>query len=137
MAVGALFTSVAFLVMKISCTYVNLDYGIKSSALWPICGYMLLDLGNLCIYPILLSTIGRFAPAKYRSFMMAVAYASMGVGCYYAGYLTSLFDLIGPSGIFTIIFWILLGVCIALLVLLKPLSKLTSYEEKPKTPVAA
>jgi len=101
----------------------------KSAMYWLIFAYLLHTVGELCASPVALSFITKLAPAKYGALMMGVYFAATGLGNKVAGILGESAENAGDINVFlgititTAIFGVLV------LLLLKPLKRLTHGAE--------
>lgn len=123
MAVGTMIMGTGFLMMT-AASYQAETMG-KAMLIWLILSYLLQVLGELSSSPVALSFITKLAPARYGSIMMGLYFAATGLGNKLAGVVGSLAENAGEFEIFTGIFIFTAVFGILLLLLLKPLKRLT------------
>lgn len=101
----------------------------KSAMIWLVLAYLFHTIGELCASPVALSFITKLAPIKYAAFMMGAYFAATGIGNKVAGFVGQLSEGAGEFQVFTgiAIFCILFGILV--LLLLKPLKRLTHGAE--------
>ena len=133
MAIGVIIMAFGFFFMTKASTEVVLEGDEiiqKSAMIWLILAYLFHTLGELCASPVALSFITKLAPAKYAAFMMGAYFAASGIGNKLAGFVGELSEGAGEFQIFTgiAIFGITFGFLI--IVILKPLKRLTHGAEE-------
>ena len=96
---------------------------------WLVLAYLFHTIGELCSSPVALSFITKLAPVKYASLMMGVYFAATGLGNKVAGVIGESASEFGEYAIFSgiTIFTVLFGILVILL--LKPLKRLTHGAE--------
>lgn len=101
----------------------------SSAMYWLILAYLFHTIGELCSSPVSLSFITKLAPLKYASIIMGLYWAATGLGNKIAGLIGQSAQNLGEFEIFTgiAIIWSLIGVFVILL--LKPLKRLTHGAE--------
>ena len=123
MAVGVIITGLGFGFMSMA----SLEYTESGSSamFWLVLAYFLHTVGELCTFPVALSFITKVAPVKYVSIMMGVFWAATGLGNKVAGLIGEFSQQAGEFEIFTgiLVFCGLFGILVILL--LKPLKRLT------------
>ena len=132
MAVGVIVMGFGFFFMTKASTEVVMDgenIVEKSAMIWLVLAYLFHTLGELCASPVALSFITKLAPLKYASFMMGAYFAATGLGNKLAGLVGGLSEGAGEFQVFTgiAIFCSLFGILIILI--LKPLKRLTHGAE--------
>ncbi len=102
---------------------------------WLVLAYLFHTVGELCASPVALSFITKLAPLKYASFMMGAYFAASGLGNKLAAFLGEKSQSAGELQIFTgiAIFCTLTGIIV--LLILKPLKRLTHGAEDLKNPL--
>ncbi|CAL2059023.1 peptide MFS transporter [Tenacibaculum sp. 190524A05c] len=135
MAIGVIIMAFGFFFMSKASTEVvmNGDEIVEKSAMiWLVLAYLFHTIGELCASPVALSFITKLAPVKYASFMMGAYFAATGLGNKLAGFVGGLSEGAGEFQVFTgiAIFCTLFGVLI--LLILKPLKRLTHGAEDIK-----
>ncbi|HED10061.1 MAG TPA: MFS transporter, partial [Caldithrix abyssi] len=105
--------------------------------IWLILSYLLQVIGELSASPVALSFITKLAPARYGSIMMGVYFAATGLGNKLAGFVGSLAENAGEFEVFTGIFVFTSAFGLLLLLLLKPLKRLTHGAEEMNPEPAA
>ena len=129
MAVGTIIMGSGFLMMAGAATEAgSMPFG-KSAMFWLVLAYLLHTIGELCASPVALSFITKLAPVKYASIMMGVYFAATGLGNKVAGLVGAMSEGAGEFQVFTgiAVFCTLFGVLI--LLILKPLKRLTHGAE--------
>lgn len=127
MAIGVIIMGFGFLFMRFASQEFN---ATGSSAMyWLVLAYLFHTIGELCASPVALSFITKLAPVKYASFMMGAYFAATGLGNKVAGLLGESAGDLGEQAVFTGIFGFTLIVGIIVLLMLKPLKRLTHGAE--------
>ena len=135
MAVGIIVMALGFGFMSAAATeYQNTG---SSAMYWLILAYLFHTIGELCASPVSLSFITKLAPLKYASIIMGLYWAATGFGNYAASKLGVLAQSLGDFEVFTgiMIIWTLIGIVVILL--LKPLKRLTHGAEDGEGAVVA
>ena len=128
MAIGVIIMGWGFFFMSAASNEYEIN-GI-SGMHWLILAYLFHTIGELCASPVSLSFITKLAPERWMAFMMGAYFAATGLGNKLAGFVgKSAFDY-GDFEIFTgiAIFCTLFGILV--LLLLKPLKRLTHGAEE-------
>lgn len=101
----------------------------SSAMYWLILAYLFHTIGELCSSPVSLSFITKLAPLKYASIIMGLYWAATGLGNKIAGLIGQSAQNLGEFEIFTgiAVIWSLIGVLV--IILLKPLKRLTHGAE--------
>ncbi|UII25220.1 peptide MFS transporter [Fulvivirga maritima] len=127
MAVGLIVMALGFGFMSAaSVEYANEG---SSAMYWLILAFLFHTIGELCASPVSLSFITKLAPLKYASLIMGLYWAATGFGNKAAGMIGQVAQDLGEFEIFTgiAVIWTLIGVIVILL--LKPLKRLTHGAE--------
>jgi len=133
MAIGVIIMGWGFFFMSKASTEVTYDAagGVleKSAMSWLLLAYLFHTIGELCASPVALSFITKLAPARWVAFMMGAYFAATGLGNKVAGLLGEWSESLGEFKIFTgiAIFCTIFGILVILL--LKPLKRLTHGAE--------
>lgn len=127
MAMGTIIMGLGFVFMVFAVKDYN-TYG-KSSMIWLVLAYLFHTIGELSSSPVSLSFITKLAPVRYASLMMGVYFAATGLGGKVAGILGESSSDLGEYTIFAgiTVFTVLFGLLVILL--LKPLKRLTHGAE--------
>jgi POT family proton-dependent oligopeptide transporter len=127
MAIGVIIMGWGFLFM--SAASIQFEAEGSSAMYWLVLAYLLHTVGELCASPVALSFITKLAPLKYASFMMGAYFAATGLGNKVAGLVGVWSQSAGELEIFTgiAVFCTLVGVLV--LIMLKPLKRLTHGAE--------
>ena len=133
MAVGLIIMAFGFFFMTKASTEVVMEGDEivqKSAMIWLVLAYLFHTIGELCASPVALSFITKLAPVKYAAFMMGAYFAATGLGNKVAGFVGQLSEGAGEFQVFTgiAIFCTLFGILV--LLLLKPLKRLTHGAEE-------
>ena len=133
MAVGLIIMAFGFFFMTKASTEVVMEGDEvvqKSAMIWLVLAYLFHTIGELCASPVALSFITELAPVKYAAFMMGAYFAATGLGNKVAGFVGQLSEGAGEFQVFTgiAIFCTLFGILV--LLLLKPLKRLTHGAEE-------
>lgn len=126
-AVGLIIMALGFGFMSAaSVQYANTG---SSAMYWLVLAYLLHTIGELCASPVSLSFITKLAPLKYASIIMGLYWAATGLGNKAAGLIGQVSEQLGEFEIFTgiAVVWSLIGFLVILL--LKPLKRLTHGAE--------
>ena len=127
MANGVIIMGLGFVFMVFaSMQYETLG---KSAMYWLALAYLFHTLGELCASPVALSFITKLAPVRYGALMMGVYFAATGLGNKVAGIIGESASEAGELNIFAgiTIFCVVFGLLVILL--LKPLKRLTHKAE--------
>lgn len=132
MAIGVIIMGWGFLFM--SAASLQFESEGASAMYWLILAYLFHTIGELCASPVALSFVTKLAPVKYASFMMGAYFAATGIGNKLAGWLGEASASAGELQIFTgiAIFCTLTGGIV--LLMLKPLKRLTHGAEELRDP---
>ncbi|MBQ0736247.1 peptide MFS transporter [Aquimarina celericrescens] len=107
----------------------------ESAMYWLALAYLFHTIGELCASPVALSFITKLAPVRYGALMMGVYFAATGLGNKVAGLIGESASEAGELTIFSgiTIFCVIFGILV--IMLLKPLKRLTHKAEdlKPNT----
>lgn len=127
MAVGIIIMALGFGFM--SAASVQFEETGSSAMYWLILAYLFHTIGELCASPVSLSFITKLAPLKYASIIMGLYWAATGFGNKIAGLIGESAQSLGDFEVFTgiLVIWSLIGVVVILL--LKPLKRLTHGAE--------
>ena len=127
MAIGIIIMGLGFMFMRFASQ--EFEATGSSAMYWLVLAYLFHTIGELCASPVALSFITKLAPVKYGSFMMGAYFAATGLGNKVAGLIGESAEGAGETAIFTgiVIFTVSVGVIV--LLLLKPLKRLTHGAE--------
>ncbi|HET8827874.1 MAG TPA: peptide MFS transporter, partial [Pelobium sp.] len=127
MAIGIIIMGWGFFFM--SAASMQFQNEGSSAMYWLVLAYMFHTIGELCASPVALSFITKLAPLKYASLMMGAYFAATGMGNYLSGWIGEYSQTAGELEIFTgiAIFCTVFGVIV--LLILKPLKRLTHGAE--------
>ena len=137
MAIGVIIMGWGFLFMSKASTEVTYDAtGLvtgKSAMISLVLAYLFHTIGELCASPVALSFITKLAPARWVAFMMGAYFAATGLGNKVAGLLGEFAESAGEFSIFTgiAVFCTIFGLLVLLLI--KPLKRLTHGAEELET----
>jgi len=127
MAIGVIIMGWGFMFMR----FASQEFAVNGSSAmyWLVLAYLFHTIGELCASPVALSFITKLAPVKYASFMMGAYFAASGLGNKVAGLIGQSAEGAGEITIFTglVIFCTVIGILVILL--LKPLKRLTHGAE--------
>lgn len=133
MAIGVIIMGWGFFFMSIASSEVAYNGAgeiiRKSGMQWLVLAYLFHTLGELCASPVALSFLTKLAPERWMAFMMGAYFAATGLGNKVAGLLGESATDYGEFNVFTgiAIFCTLFGILVILL--LKPLKRLTHGAE--------
>lgn len=133
MAIGVIIMGWGFFFMSVASKEVGYDAAgeviAKSGMQWLVLAYLFHTLGELCASPVALSFITKLAPERWMAFMMGAYFAATGLGNKVAGLLGESATEFGEFSIFTgiAIFCTIIGILVILI--LKPLKRLTHGAE--------
>jgi POT family proton-dependent oligopeptide transporter len=137
MAIGVIIMGWGFFFMSIASKEVGYDDAgnviAKSGMIWLVLAYLFHTLGELCASPVALSFITKLAPARWMAFMMGAYFAATGLGNKVAGLLGEWSTSLGEFNIFTgiAVFCTIFGILVLLII--KPLKRLTHGAEEIQT----
>jgi len=133
MAIGVIIMGWGFFFMSAASNEVGYDAAgeviAKSGMQWLLLAYLFHTIGELCASPVALSFITKLAPERWMAFMMGSYFAATGLGNKVAGLLGESASEFGEFAIFTgiAIFCTIFGILVILI--LKPLKRLTHGAE--------
>lgn len=133
MAIGVIIMGWGFFFMSIASKEVGYDAAgeviAKSGMQWLVLAYLFHTIGELCASPVALSFITKLAPERWMAFMMGAYFAATGLGNKVAGLIGESASDLGEYTIFTgiAIFCTIAGLLVILI--LKPLKRLTHGAE--------
>jgi POT family proton-dependent oligopeptide transporter len=87
--IGLLFAGLAFSLIAFASTLAG---GGRLSPLWLVAVYLLQTLGELCLYPVGMSSVSKLSPARLMGLMMGVWLLSIAIGDFIAGLAAGLFN---------------------------------------------
>ncbi len=127
MAIGTMIMGSGFIFMIFAAT--EFENSGSSSMIWLILAYLFHTIGELCASPVALSFITKLSPIKYGSLMMGVYFAATGLGGKVSGIVGEAASSFGEYKIFAgiTIFTMVFG--FLMILLLKPLKRLTHGAE--------
>ncbi len=127
MAIGTIIMGWGFFFMSAASMQYQADG--SSAMYWLVLAYLFHTIGELCASPVALSFVTKLAPLKYASLMMGAYFAATGMGNYLSGWIGEYSQRAGELEIFTgiAIFCTIFGVLV--LLILKPLKRLTHGAE--------
>ncbi len=128
MATGVIIMGLGFVFM-VGATLQFEELG-TSAIYWIALAYLFHTIGELCASPVALSFITKLAPVRYGALMMGVYFAATGLGNKVAGVIGESAEGAGELTVFTsiTIFCVIFGLLVILL--LKPLKRLTHGAEE-------
>lgn len=133
MAIGVIIMGWGFFFMSIASSEVAYDTAgavvQKSGMQWLVLAYLFHTIGELCASPVALSFITKLAPERWMAFMMGSYFAATGLGNKVAGLIGESASDLGEFAIFTGIgiFCTIFGILVILI--RKPLKRLTHGAE--------
>ena len=133
MAIGVVIMGWGFLFMSQASMEVTYDAAgeilNKSGMHWLVLAYLFHTIGELCASPVALSFITKLAPERWVAFMMGAYFAATGLGNKVAGLLGEWSGSLGEFKIFTgiAVFCTIFGILVILII--KPLKRLTHGAE--------
>ena len=127
MAIGVIIMGWGFFFMSAA----SMQYEAEglSSMHWLVFAYLFHTIGELCASPVALSFITKLAPDRWMAFMMGAYFAATGLGNKVAGLLGESATEMGEFAIFTgiAVFCTIFGLLVLLII--KPLKRLTHNAE--------
>lgn len=122
-AYGLLISALSTLIMVMAVYYTNNGIN-KASALWLICNYGIITIGELCLSPMGLSMVSKLSPARYTSLMMGGWLLATAIGNKISGVLAKNWDKFDNKANFYLLnFCLLLVATIVMFILLKRLNR--------------
>lgn len=122
-AYGLLISALSTLIMVTAVYYTNNGVN-KASALWLICSYGVITIGELCLSPMGLSMVSKLSPARYTSLMMGGWMLATAIGNKISGVLAKNWDKFDNKANFYLLnFSLLLIATIVMFLLLKRLNR--------------
>ncbi|MFZ0489111.1 MAG: peptide MFS transporter [Salegentibacter sp.] len=123
MAIGVIIMGLGFIFMVAAS--LQFESNGSSAMYWLVLAYLFHTIGELCSSPVALSFITKLAPVKYASLMMGVYFAATGLGNKVAGILGAFAEEEGDITIFAGITIFTVVFAVIVLMMLKPLKRLT------------
>ncbi|NJW53132.1 peptide MFS transporter [Salinimicrobium oceani] len=123
MAIGVIIMGLGFVFMVFASMEFQSDGA--SAMYWLVLAYLFHTIGELSSSPVALSFITKLAPVKYASLMMGVYFAATGLGNKVAGIVGEFSSEAGDQSIFLGITIFTVSFAIIVLLMLKPLKRLT------------
>ena len=125
--IGILIMGIGFMFMR----FAAMDYEVagKSAMYWLVLAYLFHTIGELCASPVSLSFITKLAPVKYAASIMGLYWAATGIGNKIAAGIGGFAETAGEKQVFTGIFIFCLIISLLVILLLKPLKRLTHGAE--------
>ncbi len=127
MATGVIIMGLGFVFMVFAA--MEFEAEGSSAMYWLVLAYLLHTIGELCSSPVALSFITKLSPVKYASLMMGVYFAATGLGNKVAGELGAFASEAGDIAIFSGITIFTVSFAGIVLLMLKPLKRLTHGAE--------
>mgnify|MGYP003112785443 CR=1 FL=1 len=127
MAIGVIIMGLGFIFMVFAA--LQFESNGSSAMYWLVLAYLFHTIGELCSSPVALSFITKLAPVKYASLMMGVYFAATGLGNKVAGELGAFASEAGDIAIFSGITIFTVVFASLVLLMLKPLKRLTHGAE--------
>ena len=127
MGTGVIIMGLGFVFMIFASLQYN-EHG-QSALVWLVLAYLLHTIGELCASPVALSFITKLAPLRYGALMMGVYFAATGLGNKVAGIIGESAENAGDLKVFTTITIFCVAFGILVILLLKPLKRLTHGAE--------
>ncbi|MCF4100860.1 peptide MFS transporter [Gillisia sp. M10.2A] len=127
MATGVIIMGLGFVFMVFAA--LQFESNGSSAMYWLVLAYLFHTIGELCSSPVALSFITKLAPVKYASLMMGVYFAATGLGNKVAGELGAFASEAGDIAIFSGITIFTVVFASIVLLMLKPLKRLTHGAE--------
>ena len=127
MAIGVIIMGLGFIFMVFAA--MQFESNGSSAMYWLVLAYLFHTIGELCSSPVALSFITKLAPVKYASLMMGVYFAATGLGNKVAGELGAFASEAGDIAIFSGITIFTVVFASIVLIMLKPLKRLTHGAE--------
>ena len=127
MAIGVLIMGWGFFFM--SAASMEYESSGASAMYWLVLAYLFHTLGELCASPVALSFITKLAPERWMAFMMGAYFAATGLGNKVAGLLGESASELGEFKIFTGIAIFCTIFAVLVILILKPLKRLTHGAE--------
>lgn len=126
-AIGIIIMALGFGFM--SAASIEYNNNGSSAMYWLVLAYLFHTIGELCASPVSLSFITKLAPLKYASIIMGLYWAATGIGNKVAGIIGQRAQDLGEFETFTgiAVIWTLIGIIV--IILLKPLKRLTHGAE--------
>jgi POT family proton-dependent oligopeptide transporter len=120
---GIFFMAIGFLVVAVAA-FVGERSGTQVGPWWLVATYFFHTLGELCLYPVGLSTVTKLAPARIVGLMMGVWFLALSLGNFIGGYVAGLVDKLPPIQLFGAVFVGSLAAALLMALLVKPIKGL-------------
>ncbi len=100
-AIGILFAGLGFAVL-IGGAQAS-EGGARASAMWLFTVYLCHTIGELCLSPVGLSSMTKFAPARVQGLMLGVWFASIAVGTFLGSKVAGVYETYDLSTLFLVV----------------------------------
>ena len=94
--------------------------------------YICHSIGEVCLSPVGLSAMTKLAPARVTGLMMGVWFLSISVGSYAGGRIAHAYAGLSEQGLYRTIALLTIAGGVAMLLLARPLARLSSSSEPAK-----
>jgi POT family proton-dependent oligopeptide transporter len=128
-ALGLLFAGLGYLVMERGAAAAESGVEVRVSGLFLIVTYIAHSVGEVCLSPVGLSAMTRLAPARVGAMMMGVWFLSISVGSYLGGQLAHAYEGLSERGLYSTIAAVTIGGAVVMLILVRPLQRLSAGRE--------
>ena len=98
-ALGLFFVGLGFLLM-VGAAMVSGPGGMRVSPTWLITVYFLHTVGEICLYPVGLSTVTKLAPQRIAGQLMGIWFLTISLGNFIGGQIAGLFESMPLTSIF-------------------------------------
>ncbi len=122
-ALGEILVAAGFGVLVVGATIASA--GVQVSPMWLTVVYLLHTFGELCLSPVGLSAMTKLAPARIAGLVMGVWFLALSVGNFMAGRLAGFYEAMPLARLFGVITASGVAVGVILLLLAKPIERLT------------
>jgi POT family proton-dependent oligopeptide transporter len=119
-SVGLLFAGLSFAIL------VPVAGSTHASPWWLVLTYLLQTIGELCLSPVGLSAMTKLAPARAVGTMMGVWFLATSVGGFIGGRISGLYESFPLPRLFALVAGFALLVAFALVLLIRPMRRLTA-----------
>ncbi len=123
-ALGLVFAGLGFLLLVPAAAMAQSAPGVRVSPLWLVGAYLLLEFGEISLYPVGLSAVTKLSPARIVGLMMGLFFLSLACGDKLAGWAAGFFSSLPLPQLFGVVAAATFVPAVVLALLIKPVRRL-------------
>ncbi len=124
-SIGLFAMGLSFLILVPAGALAQSGPDVRVSPMWLVAAYFMSEIGELCINPVGMSAVTRLSPTRIVGIMMGVWFLSISFGNKLAGWVAGFISSIPLTTLFGAVGGVLVAATVVMLLLNKPLSRLT------------